>query len=100
MEGGRGEKLEEVGSSAIGGPVNHSLLSRYVTNSTSAISVTWPDEISLSRAFDRVVVPGRSGSFDLFFWRRVNVLSSFQMKFNISFFFFYVQVCSLDLFIS
>lgn len=86
MEGGRGEKLEKVGSSAIGGPVNHSLLSRYVTNSTSAISVTWPDEISLSRAFDRVVVPGTSGSFDLFFWRRVNgVLSSFQMKFNIFF---------------
>lgn len=42
-----------------GGSVNHSPLSRYVTNSTSAISVTWPDKISFEAR--------RSGSIDISF---------------------------------
>lgn len=57
-----------------GGSVNHSPLSRYVTNSTSAISVTWPDKISLSRPGEAEASISLSGRSQSFF---------FEMKFNI-----------------
>lgn len=51
MQGGRKregwERNSRLEAAPGGGSVNHSPLSRYVTNSTSAISVTWPDKISL-----------------------------------------------------
>lgn len=74
----RSSRRLEAALSAGGGPVNHSLLSRYVTNSTSAISVTWRSHFrGLSTGS---LYPERSGSFDLFFWRGVNGVQFFFLS--------------------